>query len=190
MLKKILISRVRIRILEKYLLNPKSSFHVRGLVRELNEEINAVRRELINLENTGILKSKPDRNMLVYTVNKDNPYINDLRTLVFKDSKLGTKIMERADKLNGLKALVITESFLNGNHKSEDDIDMLFLGDSKVRDVKDLVSELEKDLDREIRAIAMKQEDFEFAKKKKDAVIINLLNQDLIQVFGKLSDLL
>jgi bacterioferritin (cytochrome b1) len=67
---------------------------------------------------------------------------------------------------------------------------MLFLGNSRVKDVKDIVSELEKDLEREIRATVMKQEDFEFAKKKKDPVVTNLLNQKLIQVYGNLTDLL
>jgi predicted nucleotidyltransferase len=190
MLKKILISRVRIRILEKYLLNPKSSYHVRGLVRELNEEINAVRRELINLEDAGILKSKKDKNMLVYTIDNDSPYIDDLRTLFFKNSKVGSKILQRAEQLDGLNALVITGSFLSGKYTSDADIDMLFLGNSRVKDVKDIVSELEKDLEREIRATVMKQEDFEFAKKKKDPVVTNLLNQKLIQVYGNLTDLL
>jgi predicted nucleotidyltransferase len=190
MLKKILISRVRIRILEKYLLKPGSSYHVRGLVRELNEEINAVRRELINLEDAGILKSKKDKNMVVYTIDHDSPYIDDLRTIFFKNSKLGNKIMERVQNLSGLSALIITESFLTGDHKSDSDIDILFLGNARVKDVKDMVNELEKDLDREIRATVMKQEDFEFAKKKKDPVITNLLNEKLIQVYGTLSDLL
>jgi DNA-binding transcriptional regulator YhcF (GntR family) len=190
MLKKIFISRVRIKILEKYLLNPHCAFHVRGLVRELNEEINAVRRELINLEEAGILKSKKDKNMLVYKLDNSSRYIHDLRGLFFKNSKLGTKIYDRVKDLNGLKALVITESFLNGEHRSEKDIDMLFLGDTRVKDIKDVVNELEKDLEREIRATTMKQEDFEFAKKKKDEVITNLLSQKLIQVYGELNDLL
>lgn len=190
MLKKILISRVRIRILEKYLLNPHSSFHVRGLVRELNEEINAVRRELINLEEAGILKSKKDKNMLVYRIDNDSPYIADLRTIFFKNSKLGNKIYERVKALESLNALLITESFLTGKHISENDIDLLFLGNCRVKDVKDIISELEKDLEREIRASIMKQEDFEFAKKKKDPVVTNLLNQKIIQAYGDLNDLL
>jgi DNA-binding transcriptional ArsR family regulator len=190
MLKKILISRVRIRILEKYLLNPKISFHVRGLVRELDEEINAVRRELINLEEAGILKSKKDKNMVVYTIDNSSPYIHDLRTIFFKNSELGSKLMKRVKSLSGLNALVITESFLTGKHSSDADVDMLFLGDVRVKDVKDVVGELENDLEREIRGSVMKQEDFEFAKKKKDPVINSLLDQKLIQVHGDLTDLL
>jgi predicted nucleotidyltransferase len=190
MLKKILISRVRIRILEKYLLNPHTSYHVRGLVRELNEEINAVRRELLNLEDAGILKSKKDRNMIVYTLDHNSPFIFELRALFFKNSKLGQKMYERVKNLDGLKALLITSSFLNGKHKNDSDIDMLFLGDCKVREVKEIIAELEKDLEKEITATSMKQEDFEFAKKKNDAVINNLLSQDLIQVYGQINDLL
>ena len=190
MLKQILISRVRIRILEKYLLNPHISFHVRGLVRELNEEINAVRRELINLEEAGILKSKKDKNMIVYRIDNSSPYIEILRTLFFKNSRLGQKINDRVRNLDNLDALIVTESFLTGTHVSDADIDMLFLGNCRVKDVKDIVGELEKDLEREIRASVMKQEDFEFAKKKKDPVVTNLLNQKIIQAYGDLNDLL
>ena len=50
MLKKLFISKVRIRILEQYMLDMNAAFHVRGLVRTLEEEINAVRRELLNLQ--------------------------------------------------------------------------------------------------------------------------------------------
>ena len=51
MLKNLFISKVRISILTVFLSNINTPYHVRGLVRMLDEEINAVRRELINLEN-------------------------------------------------------------------------------------------------------------------------------------------
>ncbi|MCK9415133.1 hypothetical protein M0Q97_00540 [Candidatus Dojkabacteria bacterium] len=103
---------------------------------------------------------------------------------------MGSKVVERIKGIDNLEAVVLTESFLSGKDNSAEDIDMLFLGNIRVKDVKDVVNELEKDLEREIRATAMKQEDFEFAKKKKDPVITNLLNQKLIQVYGDLTDLL
>jgi predicted nucleotidyltransferase len=159
-------------------------------VRELNEEINAVRRELISLEEAGLLKSKPEKNMVIYTLDNSSPYINELRTLFFKNSKLGQRILERVKRLNDLSALVITESFLTGKHRSDSDVDMLFLGNTRVKEIKDIVNELEKDLEKEIRATVMKQEDFEFAKKKKDPVVTNLLDQTLIQAYGDLTDLL
>ena len=135
MLKKLLISKVRIRILEKYFLNPSVSYHVRGLVRELNEEINAVRRELINLEEAGVLKSKKDKNKLIFKLNTECPILTELQSLFIKDSKFGHKILERVQGIEGLEAVVITEHFLTGKHNSENDIDILFLGDARIKDI-------------------------------------------------------
>ena len=52
----IITSRVRIKLLELYFANPTEMYHVRGVVREVKEEINAVRRELTRMESAGILK--------------------------------------------------------------------------------------------------------------------------------------
>lgn len=190
MLKKLFISKVRIKILEKYLLNPHVAFHVRGMVRDLNEEINAVRRELINLEEVGILISKKDKNKLVYKLNPDYPQLFELQTLIIKNSKLGKKILDRVSNIDGLNAVIITESFLLGKSLNDDDIDILFLGDAKIKDIKNSITELEKDFDRELRASAMKKEDFDFAKKKKDDVVMNLLDQNIILIYGTPADLL
>ena len=190
LLKKLFISKVRIRILETYLLNPTVSFHVRGLVRELNEEINAVRRELINLEGIGLLKSKRDKNKLVYRLDRECTAIPELQTLFLKNSKLGQKILERIKNIEGLESLIVTESFLTENYLSEYDIDMLFLGDPKIRDIKNAITELEKDLERELKASVMKREDFDFAKKKKDPIIMNLLKQNIVLIYGKPNTLL
>ncbi|HCC68091.1 TPA: hypothetical protein DEP90_02720 [Patescibacteria group bacterium] len=190
LLKKLFISKVRIRILEKYLLNPSISFHVRGLVRELNEEINAVRRELINLEAIGLLKSKRDKNKLVYKLNRECTSIPELQTLFLKNSKLGQKILERVQNIEGLESLIVTESFLTETYLSENDIDMLFLGNPKIKDIKNVITELERDLERELKASAMKREDFDFAKKKKDPIVMNLLKQNIVLIYGNPNTLL
>ena len=190
MLKTILISRVRIRILETYFLNPGVKYHVRGIVRELNEEINAVRRELLNLEATGILKSKKDGNKIVYQLDPDCTVIPELKSLLIKDSKTGKKIIERVKEIEDLDAVILTDNFLTQTYPSEKDIDMLFLGNAKIKDIKLAITQLESDLDRELRATAMKREDFDFAKKKKDEVVMNLLKQNATLIYGTPTSLL
>jgi len=190
MLRSLLISKARIRILEKYFLNPTSNYHVRGLVRELNEEVNAVRRELINLEECGLLKSKKDKNKLVYTLNEENPLIEELRVAFIKDSKIGKKILDRINNIENLDAVLLTQSFFTDKHLTENDIDILFIGNARIKDIKEAISELEKDLEKELRATAMKREDFDFAKKKKDPVITNLLSQKLVLIYGHVNNLL
>jgi hypothetical protein len=46
LLSDIITSKVRIKILELLFADPNEMYHVRGIVREIKEEINAVRREL------------------------------------------------------------------------------------------------------------------------------------------------
>lgn len=190
MLKSLFISKVRVSILRTYLLDMKASFHIRRLVRELDEEINAVRRELMNLEEAGILKSKKDGNKLVYTVNTKCAVLPELRGLFFKQSPLGKEITKLAQSLNGVKMVILTESYIKERYENKTDVDLLFIGDMKVRDLSSAVSEIEKELGRELRFSAIKREDYEFARKKKEPFLMNILEKDKIIMFGELSDLL
>ena len=148
MLKKLFISKVRVSILKTYLYDFKASFHIRGLVRELEEEINAVRRELINLEAAGILRSKKDGNKLVYTVNPKCPVLWELRSLFFKESPIGKAITELAEKVEGIQVVILTESYINQKYENKTDVDFLFIGNMRVKDLSTAVSEIEKDMER------------------------------------------
>jgi uncharacterized protein len=190
MLKSLFISKVRVSILKTYLLDLKASFHIRELVRELDEEINAVRRELINLEEAGLLKSKKDGNKLVYTVNTKCPILPELRGMFFKQSPIGKEITKLAQEVDGVKVVLLTESYIKETYENKTDVDLLFIGNMKIRDLSTAVSEIEKELGRDIRFSAIKREDYEFARKKKEPFLMNILEKDKIIMFGQLSDLL
>lgn len=190
MLKNLFISKVRISILHQYMADLNASFHVRGLVRVLDEEINAVRRELINLESAGILKSKKDGNKIVYRINKDCPILWELRSMFFKESPIGQKIKEVIETIEGVQVVVLTESFITGKYEHDTDVDFLFIGNMRVKDLSTAMSQVEKELDRQIRFSAIRKEDFDFARKKKEPFLMNILEKDKIIMFGQLSDLL
>jgi DNA-binding transcriptional ArsR family regulator len=190
MLKNLFISKVRVSILRQYMSNFNASFHVRGLVRALDEEINAVRRELLNLEAAGILKSKKEGNKLVYKVNKDCPILWELRSMFFKESPIGEKIREVVNSIEGVQVVVLTESFINGKYENNTDVDFLFIGSMRVRDLSIAINQVEKELERDIRFSAIRKEDFDFARKKKEPFLMNILEKDKIIIFGQLSDLL
>ena len=58
MLEKLFGSRARVKILNLFLLNLTEKFYIRQLSRQLNLQLNSVRRELKNLEKFGILIAK------------------------------------------------------------------------------------------------------------------------------------
>ncbi len=190
MLKSLFISKVRIRVLSKYMEDVNKPYHVRGLVRELGEEINAVRRELLSLKKAGLLTSKKDGNKIMYTIDKECPIVWELRAIFFKESDTGKLLYEKFLPIEGIKVVILTEAFLKNKYIEKSDIDILFIGDMKIRELSVAVSSLEKELSRSIRYVAMKIEDFEFGKKKRDPILINALMKDKVILLGKDSDLL
>ena len=49
-------SKTRAKLLRLFFENPEKSFYVREMTRVIDEQINSVRRELLNLESIGIIK--------------------------------------------------------------------------------------------------------------------------------------
>lgn len=170
--------------------NLNGTYHVRGLVRDLGDEINAVRRELLNLKDAGLLVSSKDGNKIVYKIDKNCPIIWELRSMFFKESDLGKKILSSLSGIEGIAVGIVTDAFLTGKHDDPSDIDMLFIGDMKIRDLTSAMNTLEKELGRVIKYVAIKSEDYEFGKRKKDPILMNVLVKDKIIIIGQDSDLI
>lgn len=190
MLKKLFISKVRVSILSIYMTNLTTSYHVRGLVRLLNEEINAVRRELLNLESAGILKSKKVGNKLVYKINMECPILWELRSIFYKESEIGEAIIKTITEVEEIDVAVLTNSFITKEYLTSTDVDILFIGSMKLRELSSVMSKVEQELGRDIRYSAITKEDFEFARKKREPFLMNILENDKIVIHGQISDLL
>lgn len=190
MLKQLFISKVRIKMLRQFLFNQDEELHVRGLVRLLDEEINAIRRELQNLEDAKILISQKRGNKLFYFLNKENQYVNELTRLFYidrKDVQLIHKILSPEERI---KTVVITENYLKKDYEHDYDIDLLILTEANVNDIMNLLKTLEEKLDRELRITVLKPSDIEFHHKKRDDFLLNILKRDKIIIIGDQSDLI
>src|SRR5687767_8190711 len=95
----IITSRVRVKILELFLSDTRELYHVRGIVREIKEEINAVRRELDRFEKAGILKKESRGNRLYYWIRPDYPFFGDLISMVAKVKGLGQELIANKSKM-------------------------------------------------------------------------------------------
>ena len=73
-LSKIFWSKCRAKILEKFFLEyyagKNEGFHMRAVARDLDEQINSVKRELDNLEDLWVLKSRTELRKKIFFVNK------------------------------------------------------------------------------------------------------------------------
>ena len=184
MLNDLIISRVRVKLLEIFLSSPDQIIHVRDLVRRSKEEINAVRRELAHLEKAGILAKEPRANRIYYSFRKDYPLYYDLLELVAKTTGLGKALLKNKNKLGRVKFVMLSGRFARNIPGSAEQVDLLVVGTVVVAEVAALVREEEVRKGREIFFTPMTEEEFVFRKKKKDPFILGILSSSRIMVFG------
>jgi predicted transcriptional regulator len=81
MIEQLFGSKTRVKILKHFFKNPEQSYFVRELTRELGEQINSVRRELMNLATFGIIKSSNADNKVFYMLNKHHDNYEGLKLI-------------------------------------------------------------------------------------------------------------
>jgi hypothetical protein len=181
----IITSKVRIKVLELFLSDITEMYHVRGIVREIKEEINAVRRELERLENAGILKSEKRGNRLYYWPRLDYPFFNDLLSIVSKTTGLGVEISKNKNKIGKVNHVMFSGRFTRRkSRKREDDVDMLVVGEIVLPELAALIRREESKRGKEINYTVMTREEFEFRKKRRDPFLTGILAGSRIMIIG------
>lgn len=88
-LSRIFNSRVRRDILELYFANEGREFYLRELEKLLKTPVSVIRREMVKLEKDGIFNLKKVAKSSFYSLNKNYPFYNELRSMVLKAAKMG-----------------------------------------------------------------------------------------------------
>ena len=186
----IITSKVRVKVLTLFFSNVREMYHVRGIVRETKEEINAVRRELSRLEKAGILKKEPRGNRLYYWVRQDYPYYGDLLSIVAKNTGLGLDIVENKARLGKLSFVMFSGQFARyKKRRKEDAVDILFVGEVVLPELAALIRKEESKRVHEINYTVMSREEFDFRKKRRDPFLLGILSGSRVMIIGDEEDL-
>ena len=189
-LKDIITSKVRIKILELFLSDVTEMYHVRGIVREAKEEINAVRRELERLETAGILKKESRGNRLYYWVRTDYAFFGDLLSIVAKSTGLGAELVSNRNKIGKVGFIMFSGRFARRkDRKREDDVDILVVGEVVLPELAAIIRKEESIRKREINYTVMSREELDFRKKRRDPFLLGIMAGSRIMVIGDEEDL-
>lgn len=184
MLKDLIISRVRVKILQLFFLASEKMFHVREIVRRTSEEINAVRRELAHLEKIGLMSKEHRANRLYYSLRHDYSLYFDLMELIIKTSGLGADLIKNKAKLGKVKFIMISGKFARNLNRGTNDVDILMVGKVVLPEISQLVRQEEVRREREINYTVMSEEEFEFRKRRRDPFILEILRGSRIMIIG------
>jgi len=160
-------------------------YHVRGVVREVKEEINAVRRELNRLDDCGILKKEERGNRVYYFPRRDHYLFGDLLSIIAKTTGLGATLIDNKTKIGNPTAIMFSGRFAqHKKRKRDDDVDILLIGEINLPELATLIRKEESVRGYEINYTTMTREELDFRKKRRDPFLLSVLSGSRVMIIG------
>lgn len=186
----IVTSKVRVKIIELFWSNITEIYHVREIVRRVNEEINAVRRELKKLENDGLLKKEQRGNRIYYWARTEYPFFGEILGIVSKTTGLGKDIIANRNKLGKVLYVMFSGRFARRKpRKRDDEVDILVVGEVTLSELAQLIRKEESKRNQEINYTVMSRDEFDFRKKRRDPFLQGILLGSRVMIIGDEEDL-
>ncbi len=190
MLQHIIPSKARRKILEFFFHHPGENYYLRRIVREIIEEVNAVKRELDILSDEKLLLKERRLNKIYYSLNKNYHLYDEFTRIFTKTTPLAVSIYKNISAIGKIKFVAVSLKFSKNIIIKEDEIYLLFVGIVVVAEVESLIHDAEKDFGRPINYTVMTEDEFVFRKKNNDPFIWRFLKQPKVMLAGNEDDLL
>jgi predicted nucleotidyltransferase len=188
MLEALISSKTRVKLLTLFLLNPEQEYYVREIVRMIEENYNAVRRELANLEAFGLITGQKKGNQQYYTVNRSFFLYDDLQKIVLKTEGIAKTIRGDLGGQSNIECMFIYGSFARGTAGAKSDIDLFIVGDVDENVLIPLIHTSEQAINREINYTLMNGDELNRRKKSGDPFVKNVMLEPKIQIIGTCDD--
>ncbi len=190
MLQHIIPSKTRRKILEFFYHHPTEIYYLRKIVRELNEEVNAVKRELDILSEEKLLLKEKRLNKIYYCLNKHYLFYEEFLRIFAKTNFLSTSIYKNLAKIGKIKFIALSTKLAKNIPIKSDEIYLLIVGIGVIPEIELIVSDGEKEFGKPINYTVMTEEEFVFRKKNNDPFIWRFLKQPKIMLVGNEDELL
>ncbi len=186
--KGLIISRARLRLLKEFFSFPREAFYIRELARRTKEKINSIKRELVNLEESGILVSERRGNRIFYSPNRNHPFFYPLLVMIAKTFGLGLELEKQKARLGKIKLVFFSNRFLKWESNANE-VDILIVGRVVLPEIGVLIVKEEEKRGREINYAVMDWDEFKLRVTNKDPFIIEFLIKSPAVIIGNEEDI-
>lgn len=173
MLKSLITSQTRIKLLLKFFLNPQTEGYLRGLANEFGESTNSIRVELNKLTKSQLLTSKTSGRNKVYNANTHHPLFEDIRNIVLKSTGIDKVVENIIHKIGALDLAFIRGDYAVGNDSGL--IELVLVGtDLNQHEVERVSKKTEMLIERKISRMILTPKEHETLKNnfKKEPILI------------------
>ncbi len=192
-LEKIFGSRTRVKVITLFTTGVKRPYYVREIARNVNERLNAVRRELEILRKIGMLSTYAQKRRKYYVVNNEFSLLGELASIMQKAGPgIEDVLFKNMERLGDVQ-FACASGFFTGSLKSPTDI--LLIGSIHEQRLEAFVQRIERQLNREITYTPMTVNEYKYRRNFNDMflrtifshphkVLINKLDQSLQPLLG------
>ncbi len=184
-------SRTRARLLGLFLENADRAFFVREVARRVDAQLNAVRRELKNLLDVGIIiendgsdEEKGEKKKF-YQANATFPLFEDLRNVMRKVGILMNKsLVEGLQEKGKVQLVLLTGRFVDSPTIPTD---VLIVSSCTPEVVTAAIADFERDLGREVNYTALSPEEYRYRKDVGDRFLVTIFQEKHAILFEDLA---
>lgn len=152
-------SRTRIKLLVRLFFNPGTRAYLRELAKEFNVSTNAVREELNQLRQTGLLRSEKNGRQVFYSADERHPLFPELKSMVGKVMGIDQVIDGIVTRLGNLEEAWLIDDYAEG--KDTGIIDLILVGDVDRYHLDDLSRKTERYIKRKIRSLVLSSDEYD-----------------------------
>ncbi len=192
-IEKLFGSKTRAKLLDLFFSDVNKSYYVREITRVIEEQINSVRRELLNLEGVGIVKSETYDNKVYYSANMKSPYAHAFQE-IFTPRKPGVvgampveihRVVRRNNWEDAVKPVEKNLALLIVTNRlpTQEGIDMLIVGDDYAKRLSRWAEVIEKRQGRPMNYVIMSKDDFLYRRSVRDKFITEVLEMNMTEVY-------
>jgi len=167
-------SRLRNKIFLHFYTNPNDELYLREISVVLDEDPGNLSKEMSKLEKEGIFLSRSSGKQKYFSLNKNYPLYDELKSIIFKTIGIQGSIQEIINETDGIVAAFIYGSFASGEETSDSDVDLCLIVNNKIFDEDKFISktnDLEKSISREINYIYYSEDEWKDKIIQKDSFI-------------------
>jgi len=176
-------SKTRAKLLELFFANTNKSFYVREITRVIEEQINSVRRELMNLESVGVIRSETFDNKIYYSANMKHPFAHAFEEM-FAPKKAPVVNMQQVVKRkpsNAWEEMIrpvsryLRAMALFNRAPGQEGIDLLIIGDDRTKKLTRWAEVVEKKQGKPLNYVILGRDDYLYRKSVKDRFVMGIL---------------
>ncbi len=184
MIEQIFGSKTRVQLITLFIRNPDKGFYVREISRITGQYINAIRRELDNLERFGMLKIETKDKKKFFCLDSSFFLLDEITDLFLKGKVFLENDLSNALKSCGPIVLLVFTGRLTGVNTGTD---LLIVGDKiNVEKLKDILENFSLTVGHEIRYTLFETPEFNYREEIGDSFVTSILSDKKIVFIDKL----